>query len=47
MKKESSNDLVDEREPKSKAQLKREAEAAQVLGMKLIELSVSQINEHQ
>jgi len=45
MKKESSNDLVDEREPKSKAQLKREAEAAQVLGMKLIELSVSQINE--
>jgi len=39
-----SNDS-DELKPKSKAQQKREAEAAQVLGKKLVELSVSQINE--
>jgi len=35
----------DEFKPKSKAQQKREAEAAQVLGAKLVELSVTQINE--
>ncbi len=34
-----------ELKPKSKAQQKREAEAAQALGMKLAELSVTQINE--
>lgn len=35
----------DDLKPKSKAQLKREADAAQVLGAKLVELSVTQINE--
>jgi len=35
----------DETKPKSKSQQKREAEAAQVLGKKLVELSVTQINE--
>ena len=35
----------DDLKPKSKAQQKREAEAAQVLGTKLVELSVSQLNE--
>jgi len=39
------SDDHDELKPKSKAQQKREAEAAQVLGTKLAGLSVTQINE--